>query len=138
MDIQSRTVSQNTAKTSSDNVSLNDIAMALCSATGFEVSDLSARTRQQEYVDVRHVFSVLGRQYGFTYQQIGDFLDRGHDSVLSLVNSRMLSDGQDRMILEARHMLEGDLYYWAQKLASYPDDSYIQNKVVELIQIKSE
>lgn len=52
------------------------------------VSPLSSKSKKREYVEARRVFVVISRAlYSMTYQQIADYLNRDHSTIMHMFKS---------------------------------------------------
>jgi predicted transcriptional regulator len=53
----------------------------------FNIDSIKKRTRKQDYVSARQVFSTILRERGYTYIHIGKILGVGHASVIHYIRS---------------------------------------------------
>jgi uncharacterized protein HemX len=55
--------------------------------TYYDIEDISVKSRQQNYVDARTVFTVLARSLtDYSYTIIGDYINRHHTSITHHIN----------------------------------------------------
>ena len=49
--------------------------------------DISKKTRAREYVYARRVFSKVGRDFGYTFEDIGSIIDCDHSTIIHHIKS---------------------------------------------------
>ncbi len=72
--------------------------------------DLRNKSREQEYVFKRHYFCYFMRTLGYTFEEIGKYLNKGHATIINSVNMandliEYKDDKFSRVVYELEHEL---------------------------------
>ncbi len=93
-------------------VNLEYIAKLVCAAFQVTAADLNGDSRPDNIVRARHIAFRLGRDKGFTLNEIGrHFGERGHDTVLAGLESierRILKEPATRLAMRALRQRLGE------------------------------
>ena len=96
----------------------------------FNIDSIKKRTRKQDYVSARQVFSTILRERGYTYIHIGKILGIGHASVINYIRRAeydLKSKSMQRKYLTCKEILdsEEELRWYSEDMGNIVD--HIQN-----------
>ncbi len=109
--------------------------------------DISLKNRQRNSVDARRVFSKILRERGYTYESIGDSLDRDHATIINYmvsVDTILAYDKslRDRYIACKNVFLEGRAPLMVERMKKdadvYMTVIRLNNEIQEIIKEKKE
>lgn len=71
-----------------DRISIDDILSIVAKNCGVNVSDITSRIRKHGIIDARFMFAyTLKNEFNYTYEHIGEILDRDHTTIIHAVNT---------------------------------------------------
>jgi len=71
-----------------DRISLDDILLIIARNCNVNLKDITSRIRKREVIDARFIFiNTLREQFNYTYEAIGEMLERDHTTIIHAVNT---------------------------------------------------
>jgi len=114
---------------------IDRLLLRTASETNVPIGKIAGDSREKKIVDARQIFCCCAYYSGYTYEAIGEFINRDHSSVIHLCNERPLSKDSVEKIRTIRNGSDpiSIISSLAFKLYKDPNDNKTRKTLKELL-----